>query len=57
MVPRPPRTFDMVAVPGDASAKARQRALPGENGPRKVELTARKASMLRTGPCFTGSGR
>ena len=33
MVPRPPRTFDMVAVPGEASAKARQRALPGERAP------------------------
>ncbi len=57
MVPRPPRTFDMVAVPGDASAKARHSALPGEAGPRKVELTARKLSMLRTGACLTGSGR
>ncbi len=34
MVPRPPRTLDMVAVPGDASAKARHSALPGEYGPR-----------------------
>ena len=57
MVPRPPRTLDIVAVPGDARAKARQSALPGENGPRKVELTARKASMLRTGACFDRSGR
>ena len=29
MVPRPPRTFDIVAVPGDARAKARHSALPG----------------------------
>jgi len=57
MVPRPPRTFDMVAVPGDASAKARHNALPGEYGPRYVEFTARKASMLRTGACFDRSGR
>ena len=56
MVPMPPRTFDMVAVPGEASAKARHSALPGEYGPRKVELTARKASMLRTGACFDRVG-
>ena len=57
MVPSPPRTLDMVAVPGDARAKARQSALPGEYGPRKVELTARKLSMLRTGACLDRSGR
>ncbi len=57
MVPSPPRTFDIVAFPGDANAKARQSALPGEAGPRKVELTARKLSMLRTGACLALSGR
>ena len=30
MVPMPPCTLDMVASPGEARAKARQRALPGE---------------------------
>ena len=57
MVPMPPRTLDIVASPGDARAKARQRALPGEYGPRYVELTARKASMLRTWACLSRSGR
>ena len=57
MVPSPPRTFDMVAVPGEANANARHSALPGDAGPRKVELTARKLSMLRTGACFERSGR
>ena len=57
MVPSPPRTFDIVAVPGDARAKARHSALPGVAGPRKVELTERKLSMLRTGACFDLSGR
>ena len=33
MVPMPPRTLDMVASPGEARAKARHRALPGEYGP------------------------
>ena len=57
MVPSPPRTLDIVAVPGEARAKARHSALPGEYGPRNVELTARKLSMLRTGACFDLSGR
>jgi hypothetical protein len=57
MVPRPPRTFDIVAVPGEASANARQSALPGVYGPRNVELTAKKLSMERTGACLTGSGK
>ena len=57
MVPIPPRTLDIVASLGEARAKARQRALPGVHGPRNVEFTARKASMLRSWPCFRTSGR
>ena len=43
MVPNPPRTFDIVAVPGDASAKARHSALPGVGGPAEGGVDGEEA--------------